>query len=109
MPSLVPVLVDDASEDVEVELSGDGPLVDESAAEVSDPAGTVVISGWVMPPKLDAPLPPPQADKALVSVKVSGTRMDTMSLAKMSADVTSRWLQVKIRLLSADSACQPAS
>src|SRR5215213_1712283 len=49
----VPVLVDDASEVVEVELSGDGPLVEESAAEVSDPAGTVVSSGRVMPPKLD--------------------------------------------------------
>jgi len=65
MPSLVPLLVDDASEDVEVELPGAGPLVDESAAEVSDPAGTVVISGWVMPPKLDAPPPPPQADTLL--------------------------------------------
>ena len=45
VPSLVPVLVDDAPDEVEVELSCDGPPVDEFAAEVSEPAGTVVISG----------------------------------------------------------------
>jgi len=73
-PSLVPVLVDDASEDVEVELSCNGVLVDVSAAEVSDPAGTVVISGWVMLPKLDAPLPPPQADR-LLRARASRARM----------------------------------
>ena len=77
MPSLVPVLVDDGPEDVEVELSSDGALVDESAAEVSDPAGTVVISGWVIPPKLDAPPPPPQAETALVSIRERSRRMET--------------------------------
>ena len=76
MPSLMPVLVDDASEEVEVELSCDGALVEESAAEVSDPAGTVVTSGWVMPPKLDAPPPPPQ-ETALARAKAVGTRMGT--------------------------------
>lgn len=90
MPSVVPVLVDDASEDVEleVELSCDCVLVDESAAEVSDPAGAVVISGWVMPPKLDAPPPPPQAARALVRTNARATRMDVPSLTRLGFDVT---------------------
>jgi len=88
VPSLVPVLVDDVPEVVEVELSCGGPLLDESAAEVSDPPGTVVISGWVMPPKLDAPLSPPQADRALASVKGKTRRMEGLSVAKLHGVVT---------------------
>ncbi len=77
MLSLVPVLVDDASDDVEVEVSWGGALVDESPVEVSDPTGKVVISGWVIPPKLDAPPPPLQAERACVSVRGRSRRMGT--------------------------------
>jgi len=111
VPSLVPVLVDDAAEDVEVELPSDGPLVDVSAAEVSEPAGTVVISGWVMLPKLDAPPPPPQAVRALVSVTASEGRMGTMSLAKMPSDVTYRRLSMPAAVIEwapADDAPEPS-
>ena len=75
----------------------------DSAAEVSDPAGTVVISGWVMLPKLDAPFPPPQAERVLVSIRASGARMDDPILAKMPTDVTwrcpvgARWRQTRLR------------
>ena len=81
------VLVDDV-EDVEDELSCDGVLVDESTAEVSDPTGAVVNSGWVAPPKLDAPEPPPQAQRPLVNIRAREMRMGTVSLAKTPADVT---------------------
>jgi len=72
---LVPALVDDSSEedDVEVELSGDGVPV-ESATELPDSTGTVVISGWVMPPKLDAPPPSLQADRLLVRARARRLR-----------------------------------
>ncbi len=89
VPSLVPVLVVDAAEDVEVELSGDGALVDESAEEVPDSTGTVVISGWVMLPKPDTPPPPPH-ETALARAKTVETRMEGMILAKVRMDVTDR-------------------
>jgi hypothetical protein len=101
-PSLVPVLVDEV---VEVELLC--ALVEESPVEVSDPAGTVVTSGWVIPPKLDAPPPPPQAVRALVSITASEARMGTARLAKTLADVTSRALRVTARPRFANSV--PAS
>jgi hypothetical protein len=87
MPSLLdPVLAEEDVDD-ELELSSD-PLEDDAAVEPSDSAGTVVTPGWVTPPKLDAPDPPPQAERTLVSARARWTRMVAMSLANRPADVT---------------------
>jgi len=82
MPPLVPVPVDDVPDvevEVEVELSGDAVLNDESAAEVSDPADTVVISGWLMLPKLDAAPPPPQVVRQPIRARATRARMGSQS------------------------------
>lgn len=87
MASLLdPVLVEEDVDD-ELELPS-GPLEDDAAVEPSDSAGTEVTPGWVTPPKLDAPAPPPQAERALVSTRASTVRMGVPSLTKTSDDVT---------------------
>mgnify|MGYP007009321143 CR=1 FL=1 len=86
-PVLALALVDDAVVDVEVELSAADPVDEEFAAEVSDSAGTVVTAGWVTPPKLDAPVPPPQAEIALVRARARRVPMGAMSLANLPAAV----------------------
>jgi hypothetical protein len=86
-------LVDDAVVDVEVELSAADPVDDEElTAEVSDSAGTVVTTGWVTPPKLEAPPPPPQAERALARVRARRGPMGATSLANLPAAVMCRVL-----------------
>ena len=77
-------------------LAGD-PLGPEDlpAAEVSDPAGMVVISGWVTPPKLDAPPPPPQAGRSEARANPWRTRIKLM-LVDSRADVIRGLLGVAV-------------
>jgi hypothetical protein len=78
VPLLVLVLVVE-DDDLDVELSPAGPLVEDSAAELSDAAGTVVTAGCVTPPKLDGPAPLPQAARLLVSVRARRARMGSQA------------------------------
>jgi len=74
----------------EVELPCDGPLVDESAADVSVPAETVVISGWVTLPKLDAPPPPPHAGRSEARVSPWRTRIEHMIVDSLAHVIQGR-------------------
>ena len=91
MPSLVELVLVGDVEEVELELSAADPLDDDSAAvDSADPADAVETPGWVMPPKLEAPDPPPQAERQLVSARDRRPRMEGSSLAKIVAAVIGR-------------------
>ncbi len=79
----------------ELELSAADPVEDDPAVESPDSAGAVEMPGCVTPPKLEAPPPPPQAERTHASARRWTTRMQ-VSLADSLIEVTRRFMAVAV-------------